>query len=71
MTVASLTEGLRHIEEALKIFEGIDSNEDRVLTTKQGIKRLVSCYEEILCDKKKALSRQRSLLDFMKPSTSQ
>lgn len=70
MTIASLTEGLSSIEKGLKILENIDSNEERVIATKQGIKKLLACYEEILCEKKKALCRQTNLLDFMKPSTS-
>lgn len=67
MTLSKLTEGLRHtIEEALDILEYIDSNEYRLPTVKQGIKR---CYQEILCEKVKASSRRTSTLDFMTLST--
>lgn len=51
MALAKLTGGLRNTEEVLWIFRDIDPNEDRVLTVNQGTKRLVSCYQEILCEK--------------------
>lgn len=71
MTVGNLTEALSSIEKGLTILESIDSNEERISVTKQGIKKLLACYEEILREKKKSLTRQTTLLDFMKPSTSQ
>lgn len=70
MTVGNLTEALSSIEKGLTILESIDSNEERIFVTKHGIKSLLTCYEEILREKKKSLTRQTTLLDFMKPSTS-
>ncbi|CAH2016354.1 unnamed protein product [Acanthoscelides obtectus] len=70
MTIANLTEGLNSIEKGLQILEKIDSNEERVSTTKRGIKKLLVCYEEILREKKKNLTRQATLLEYIKPSTS-
>lgn len=70
MTIANLTEGLNSIEKGLQILEKIDSNEERISTTKRGIKNLLVCYEEILREKKTNLTRQATLLEYMKPSTS-
>lgn len=70
MTVGKLTEGLELIEAGLKVLEEIDSNEDRAATARQGIKKAITCYKEILWEKKKSLSRQTSLLDFLKSSSS-
>ncbi|CAH0719439.1 unnamed protein product, partial [Brenthis ino] len=70
MTISNLTEGLSTIEKGLQILEKIDSNEERVSTTKREIKKLLACYEEILREKKKNLTRQGALLEYMKPSTS-
>lgn len=69
MTIANLTESLRSIENGLQILESIDDNEQRISKTKQEIKKLLACYEEILNEKKKNLTRQARLLEYMKPST--
>ncbi|KAL3290074.1 hypothetical protein HHI36_023443 [Cryptolaemus montrouzieri] len=69
MTTANLTEGLHLIEKMLLILEKIDSNEERVSTTKRGIKKLLVSYEKILRERK-TLTRQATLLAYMKPSTS-
>jgi hypothetical protein len=37
MAIANLTEGLSSIEKGLKISENIESNEERVIATKQEI----------------------------------
>ncbi|XP_023232690.1 tigger transposable element-derived protein 1-like [Centruroides sculpturatus] len=52
MTVGKLTEGLSVIEKGLQILENIDSNEERISSTKREIKKLLACYEEILWEKK-------------------
>ncbi|GBP58675.1 Tigger transposable element-derived protein 1 [Eumeta japonica] len=70
MTLGNLTEALSSIEKGLTILESIDSNEERIFVTKYGIKKLLGCYEEILREKKKSLTRQTTFLQFMKPSTS-
>jgi hypothetical protein len=48
------------------VAEDIDSNEQRAATTGQGIMRMLACYEEVLKEKKRSLSRQSSVLDFFK-----
>jgi hypothetical protein len=53
------------IEAGIKVFEEINSNEQRA-TTWQGITRMLACYEEILKEKKMSLSRQSSVLDFFR-----
>ncbi|GFX37771.1 tigger transposable element-derived protein 1 [Trichonephila clavipes] len=53
MTVGNLTEGLNLIENRVKVLENIDSNEERIFSTKQGIKKLLACYKKILQAKKK------------------
>ena len=40
MTVGNLTEGLSSIEKGLQILENIDSNEERIFSTKHKIKKL-------------------------------
>lgn len=69
MTIANLTEGLSLIKKRLQILETIDFNEERVSKTKREIKKLLTCYEEILSEKKINLTRQATLLEYMKPST--
>lgn len=68
MTIGNLAEGPSSIEKQLQIVENIAYKEERISSTKQGIKKLLACYEEILRERKKSLSRQPTLLDFMKPS---
>lgn len=43
MMVANLTEGISSVEKVLQILENIDSNEERVSTTKPGIKKSLAC----------------------------
>ncbi|GFX94783.1 hypothetical protein TNCV_1636451 [Trichonephila clavipes] len=50
------------IEKGLQVLENTDSNEERIFfLTKQGIRKLLIYYQEILREKKIALSRQRLL----------
>lgn len=64
MTILNLTEGFNTIEKGLQILEKIDSTQERVSTTKQEIKKLLTCYEEILREKQKNLTRQTTLLEY-------
>ncbi|XP_066566163.1 protein UXT isoform X1 [Amia ocellicauda] len=54
MTVSKLSEGLGLIEAGIRVLEDIDSNEQRAAATRQGIKRMLACYEEILREKKRS-----------------
>lgn len=40
-----LTEDLSSNEKGLRVLENIDSNEQRIFSTKQGIKKLVACFK--------------------------
>jgi hypothetical protein len=60
-TVRVLTEGLEVIKAGIKVSEDTDSSKERAATTKQGIRRLPVCYEEILKEKKRSLSLQTSV----------
>ncbi|GFU54690.1 tigger transposable element-derived protein 1 [Trichonephila clavipes] len=63
MTIGNLSEALSLIGKGLQILENINFNEERIFSTKPGIKKILACYEEILRDiyKKKSFSRQRLL----------
>ncbi|GFW57697.1 tigger transposable element-derived protein 1 [Trichonephila clavipes] len=62
MAVRNWTEGLSLNEKGVTNFKNIDSNEERIFSTKQGIKNLSCCCEEILREKVKSLSQQRERL---------
>ncbi|CAH4013772.1 unnamed protein product [Pieris brassicae] len=65
MTVGNLIEALSSIVKRITILKSIDSNKERIFVTKHGIKIILGCYEE-----KKTMTRQTTLLQCMKPSTS-
>jgi hypothetical protein len=66
MVVLKLTEGL--IQEAgSKMFEDTNLNEQRVVTTTQGIIRMSSCYGNIL-QEKRSFTLHISALHFFKSS---
>ncbi|GFV29620.1 hypothetical protein TNCV_329861 [Trichonephila clavipes] len=48
MIVGNLIEGFSLTEKGLQILENIDSNDEHIFPTKQGIKKLLAYYEEIL-----------------------
>ncbi|GFU39552.1 tigger transposable element-derived protein 1 [Trichonephila clavipes] len=72
MTNGNLTEGLNLIENCgYNIFENTNSKEECIFATKQGIKKALACYQEILKkEKKKIFQSVDYLLQFMKSSTS-
>jgi hypothetical protein len=63
MTVLKLTEGLGLTEAAMKMFEDIGSHDQRAAAARRGIVRMFACYEEILKEKKRSLSRKNSVFD--------
>lgn len=65
ITVTNLTEGLSLVAKGSQILENIVFNEQRISATK-----LLGCYEGILREEKKSLTRQTTLLNLMKTSTS-
>jgi hypothetical protein len=69
MTVLNLTEGLGLTEDVTEVSEGTDFNKQRAAANRQGIMRVLACYEEILKEKKRFLSHQSSWLDFFKSSS--
>ncbi|GFU61252.1 tigger transposable element-derived protein 1 [Trichonephila clavipes] len=52
ITVGNLTEASVKLKKGLQILVDIDSNEQRVFSTKHGIKELLAYYEKILPEKK-------------------
>jgi hypothetical protein len=52
MMVLELTAGLGLIEAGISVFVDTDSNKQRAAITRQGIMRMLTCYEEILKEKK-------------------
>ncbi|GFU88382.1 tigger transposable element-derived protein 1, partial [Trichonephila clavipes] len=65
MTVGNSTEGLSLIEKGLQILENTYSNEDRIFSTKEGIKiKLLVCDDEIL-DEKKGIYEPPVLLNLL------
>jgi len=60
MTVSKFTEGLGFIETATKLLDDSDSNKQRAETIRQGIIRMLACYDE---NKRKSLSRQAIVLN--------
>jgi hypothetical protein len=50
------------------VLDDIDSNEQRTATPRPGLMRMLACYEEIL-KRGSGLSRQTSVLDFLKSSS--
>jgi len=61
-----LFEGLGLFEPGMRFFEDTVWNEQRAETTRQGILLMVTCYEVILKENKRCLSRQTSWLLFLK-----
>ena len=66
MVVLKLIEGLTQ-EAGSKVFEDTNFNEQRVVTTTQGIIRMSSCYGSIL-QEKRSFFLHNSVLDFFKSS---
>ena len=60
LTVSKFTEGFGFIEAANKLLDDNDSNKQRAETIRQGIMRMLACYDE---NKTKSLSRQAIVLD--------
>ena len=51
------------------MFENTDLKEQRAATTRQGIIRMLACYEGMLEEEEVSLSRQTSVSDFFKSSS--
>ena len=51
------------------VLEDIDWNEQREAATGQGIMKILACCEEILKERTDSVSRQMSVLDFLKSSS--
>jgi len=68
MTALKLTEALGLTRTDSKVFENTDWKEQRAATTRQGIIRMLACYEEML-EEEVSLSRQTSVSDFFKSSS--
>jgi hypothetical protein len=66
VTVLKLAEGRGGIEDGIKVYEDIHSNEQRGATARQRTMRILVFYQEIL--QEKSLSCHASVLDF-KPSS--
>jgi hypothetical protein len=69
MTVLKLTEWLGLRETLIRVFQGIDWNEQSAATAGQGIMRLLACYEKIPKEMMQPFSRQTSARDSFKPSS--
>jgi hypothetical protein len=63
--VSKLSERLGLTAASIKAFADIDSNKLQAATTRQEIKSMFACHEEILKEKR-SLSRQISVLDLFK-----
>jgi hypothetical protein len=66
MLVSKLTEGLTQ-QAGSKVFEDTNLNEQRAVTTTQGIIRTSSCYGNTI-QEKRSFSLHTSVLDFFKSS---
>jgi hypothetical protein len=64
-----LTEGLGLTGAVIRVSEDTDRNEHRAAKTERGIVRVLACCEEIMEVKKRSLSGQNSVLDFIKSSS--
>jgi hypothetical protein len=64
-TEHQLFEGRGLLERGVRVLEDTDWNEQRTETTRQGILLVLACYEVILKEKKRYLSRRTSWLDFL------
>jgi hypothetical protein len=60
MTVSKFTEGFGFIEAATKLLDDNDSNKQRAETIRQGIMRILACYDE---NEMKPFSSQAIVLD--------
>ncbi|XP_069937083.1 tigger transposable element-derived protein 1-like [Cherax quadricarinatus] len=75
MKTQDLEEAINHIEIAMAIFEKIDPNFERSSKVNATLSHDVTCYKEILRERKKKSMRQSSMLSYFKkiscqPSTS-
>jgi hypothetical protein len=61
-----LTEGLGVTEAGIKVSEDNDWNEQRAATAGQGIVRMLACCEAMLKERKRSLTRYKSVLHFCK-----
>jgi hypothetical protein len=61
-----LFEGSGLFEPGIRVLEDTDWNEQRAETTRQGIFLMIACYEVILKERKRYLSRQTSWIGFLK-----
>jgi hypothetical protein len=68
MTLLNVTEALG-LKVGIKVSEDIDSHKQRAATTRQGLMRMLACYEEIVKEKKRFLSCQGTMLGFFKSSS--
>lgn len=58
ITVAKLTKGLILIEAGMKVFEYIDTDDQRVAVTTKSLENSLWCYMNLLREIKKSLSVQ-------------
>jgi len=64
MRVSKLTEGLRLVEAGVKVFENINSKKQQA-ASRQGSVGMLACYEEIMTENARYLSRQTSVRKFL------
>ena len=67
MMILKLNEGHGVIEGDIKALQDNDWNKQQA-TTRQGSRRTLACYKEILKEKKRSWSCQSSVLNFFKSS---
>jgi len=54
MMILRLTEGLGLIVAGIKVFVDLDLNEQLAAATRQGMMRMLACYEEILKERRRS-----------------
>ena len=64
MRISYLTERLALAEAGIKVFEDVESKQQRSATSRQGIMEVLASYEVILKKNKRSLSLQTSVLYF-------
>jgi len=69
MRVSKFIEGYELVEAGIRVLEDTDWNEQRVAATRQGIMKILACCEAILKERTDYVSRQMSVLDFLKSSS--
>ena len=57
------------LKVGIKVSEYSDSHKQRAATNRQGWMSMLACYDEILKEKKRFLSRHRTMLGFLKSSS--